>query len=80
MLTEAGLSDAWDMSNGDGWTWAEANPHARGARFPNRRLDYILAGPGFASTKSALAGTDPVDGVLPSDHYAVWADLFVLRP
>ena len=75
LLLEAGLSDTWDQANGEGWTWAETNPHAKGARHPNRRLDYILTSQDLASTKSALAGTKPVAGHFPSDHYALWTDL-----
>lgn len=75
LLCDAGLSDAWDPGNGAGWTWAETNPHAAGARFPNRRLDYIFKGAGLRATASGLAGTEAVDGVVPSDHYAVWADV-----
>ncbi len=75
LLTDAGLTDAWDPGNGEGWTWAETNPHAAGARFPDRRLDYIFTGSGLQATSSGLAGTEGVDGVYPSDHYAVWADV-----
>jgi endonuclease/exonuclease/phosphatase family metal-dependent hydrolase len=75
LLSSAGLTDGWNPDNGDGWTWAETNPHAAGARHPNRRLDYILTGPGLRTTASGLAGTDPVNEIVPSDHYAVWADL-----
>lgn len=74
-LTDAGLTDTWDAANGDGFTWAETNPHAEGARHPNRRLDYILTGPGLSTASSDLAGTKAVGGMFPSDHYAVWADL-----
>jgi endonuclease/exonuclease/phosphatase family metal-dependent hydrolase len=75
LITDAGLADAWDPCEGAGWTWAESNPHATGAKFPNRRLDYVLFGPGFQSTASGLAGTEAINGVVPSDHYAVWADV-----
>jgi endonuclease/exonuclease/phosphatase family metal-dependent hydrolase len=75
VLSEAGLTDVWDPANGNGWTWAESNPHAQGARHPNRRLDYILAGSAMSAGTSGLAGVGAVDGVYPSDHYAVWADI-----
>ena len=74
-LTDAGLTDTWDAANGYGWTWAETNPHAQGARHPNRRLDYILTGAGLNATTAGLAGTKAFDGMFPSDHYAVWADV-----
>ncbi len=75
LLAGCGLTDAWEAGEGDGWTWAESNPHARNARVPNRRLDYILTGSGLTATAAGLAGTQPIDGIVPSDHYAVWADL-----
>jgi endonuclease/exonuclease/phosphatase family metal-dependent hydrolase len=47
---------------------------------PDRRIDYVLLGRprrGGAAhvVRCALAGTEPVAGVVPSDHYAVFADL-----
>src|SRR6185503_16487095 len=47
---------------------------------PNRRIDYILVGRprrGGAGhvLAGALAGVEPVQGIVPSDHYAVVADL-----
>jgi endonuclease/exonuclease/phosphatase family metal-dependent hydrolase len=46
---------------------------------PDSRIDYILTGPhrqGRGRVRSVeLAGTAPVDGVWPSDHFAVVADL-----
>ena len=51
----------------------------RGAE-PARRIDYVLAGwpkrGGLGHVVSAeLAGTRPIDGVVPSDHYGVVAEL-----
>jgi endonuclease/exonuclease/phosphatase family metal-dependent hydrolase len=48
--------------------------------YPDRRLDYVMVS--WPRRRNAghvaachLAGTDPMDGVWPSDHYAVVADL-----
>lgn len=83
--------DAWQQANGPapGWTWDHANPYAARWPWPNRRLDYVLVGlpdsalvqreatGWFAVRDCALAGTSAIDGVQPSDHYAVVAELGV---
>ncbi|GAA2595646.1 endonuclease/exonuclease/phosphatase family protein [Actinomadura fulvescens] len=74
--------DAWELA-GDGTpghTWANANPWARPVLFPDRRIDYVFsawprAGGAGHPVRCELVGTEPVDGVLPSDHYGVLADL-----
>lgn len=77
------LVDAWDAAgNADrGDTWASTNPRVpRRAVHPNRRLDYVMVtwprrrGVGHV-VGCHLAGTTPVEGVWPSDHYAVVADV-----
>ena len=65
---------------GPGATWDRRNPWAAPALQPDRRIDYVLTGwPGRGGrghvVAVSLAGTEPVDGVVPSDHYAVVADL-----
>lgn len=75
---------------GDGATWNLANPHIKAWVWPTRRLDYVLVGlppqgleapepPGgpryHQVARCWLAGVEPVAGVVPSDHYAVAADL-----
>ena len=50
------------------------------ALLPDKRIDYILVGRprrGGAGhvVGCAIAGVEPVDGVVASDHYAVVADL-----
>lgn len=50
------------------------------ALLPDKRIDYVLVGRprrGGAGhvVGCAIAGAEPVDGVVPSDHYAVVADL-----
>ena len=75
------LFDAWEMAgNGGGHTWTRHNPWAAPALLPDRRIDYVLVGRprrGGAGhvVGCAIAGAEPVDGVVPSDHYAVVADL-----
>ena len=61
-------------------TWSNANPFAAEAFEPNRRIDYVFAGwpkdDGAGHiVKCTVAGKDPVDGIHPSDHYAVVAEL-----
>jgi endonuclease/exonuclease/phosphatase family metal-dependent hydrolase len=76
------LFDAWDAA-GDGGaapTWSRANPWVAPNLLPDQRIDYIFTGwprrGGVGSaTTCLLIGTDPHQGLLPSDHYAVVADL-----
>lgn len=77
--------DAWNAASpGDlGITWDAANPYLADLfpQWPNRRLDYILIGypsdkPQGRVANIELAGTEPIDGVMPSDHYALVADLY----
>lgn len=85
-LTDApcpGLSfyDAWEVAgSGKGHTWSNANPWARPLLWPDRRIDYIFTATprrgGVGHPLSAtLLGTQPVEGMCPSDHYAVQADI-----
>jgi endonuclease/exonuclease/phosphatase family metal-dependent hydrolase len=75
------LFDAWEVAGpGDGATWSRANPWTVPTLLPDRRIDYVLTGwprrGGVGSAvASGVAGTEAVEGVVPSDHYAVWADL-----
>jgi hypothetical protein len=77
------LVDAWEAAGGTGRgdTWSAANPRVPArAVYPNRRLDYVMVswprarGLGHVASCS-LAGTEPVDGVWASDHYAVCAEV-----
>ena len=76
------FTDAWAVG-GDGsagYTWDRRNPHLADATWPQRRLDYVLVSwprpkPLGSVARCWLAGCGPVDGVVPSDHYAVVADL-----
>lgn len=75
--------DAWEAAGneGRGATWSQANPLVpKRAVHPDRRLDYVMVS--WPRRRNAghvsgchLAGTEPVDGVWPSDHFAVVADL-----
>lgn len=74
--------DAWEVA-GDGSpgaTWSNSNSWAAPVLWPNRRIDYIFSlwpkrgGVGHP-VHCELLGTDPIAGILPSDHYGVLADL-----
>lgn len=75
------LSDCWEqVGEGTGATWRSDNPYQSETAWPNRRLDYLFVSwprpkPLGNPTRVWLAGVDPVDGVVPSDHAAVVADL-----
>jgi endonuclease/exonuclease/phosphatase family metal-dependent hydrolase len=74
--------DAWHVAGGPGpgITWSNANPWARAEREPDRRIDYIFAGlPRRDGLGQVLACRvvcdDEVEGVWPSDHFGVYAEL-----
>jgi endonuclease/exonuclease/phosphatase family metal-dependent hydrolase len=75
------LSDSWEHAgDGPGATWRSDNPYQEGTTWPNRRLDYVFVSwprpkPVGNPVSVHLAGDHPVDGVWPSDHAAVVADL-----
>jgi endonuclease/exonuclease/phosphatase family metal-dependent hydrolase len=74
--------DAW-VAGGDGgpgYTWSNVNAFAAEGLEPDRRLDYVFVGyprPGGAGqvTTARVEGVMPVDGINPSDHYAMLAEL-----
>ncbi len=72
--------DAWRVAAGadPGFTWDRANPYVGQWIEPSARIDYIhIAGRStpLGHVRSAhRAGMGPVDGIWPSDHYAVVAD------
>lgn len=76
------LRDAWAMAGdgGPGVTWSNTNSFARPAMEPDRRIDYILVGPpsqdgaGVVESCRIVCNVD-VNGVWPSDHFGVLADL-----
>jgi endonuclease/exonuclease/phosphatase family metal-dependent hydrolase len=78
--------DAWIVagqasdSSANGATWTNANPYAKLDLEPDRRIDYVLVGwpkAGGAGhvTKATVECLEPVDGVVPSDHLGVLAEL-----
>jgi endonuclease/exonuclease/phosphatase family metal-dependent hydrolase len=74
--------DAWEVAGdgGPGFTWSNDNPYAALDLEPSRRIDYVLTGwpkRGGAGHAVAcrVAGAEPVDGVVGSDHHAVVAEL-----
>jgi endonuclease/exonuclease/phosphatase family metal-dependent hydrolase len=78
------LSDCWEhVGDGSGSTWRRDNPYQVDSAWPQRRLDYVFVSwprpkPVGNPVAAWLAGVDPVDGVVPSDHAAVVVD--VLTP
>jgi len=80
------LLDVWRYAApGDpGHTWDRSNGYQTDSVLPDSRIDYVLVGlrrTGGARVRSArLAGTAPADGVWPSDHFAVVADLEAAGP
>jgi endonuclease/exonuclease/phosphatase family metal-dependent hydrolase len=75
------LVDAWRYADpGDpGFTWDRRNGYQAHSPLPDSRIDYILVGlPRHGRGRvqaTRLAGNAPVDGVWPSDHFAVVTDL-----
>lgn len=75
------LVDAWRYAEPDrpGHTWDHRNPYLADDPNPDARIDYVLVGPpregGGRIRSAALAGDAPVDGVWPSDHFGVVAEL-----
>ncbi|MFF4254272.1 endonuclease/exonuclease/phosphatase family protein [Streptomyces sp. NPDC001663] len=75
--------DAWDYADpaAPSATWDHTNPYVHPGLGPSSRIDYIHvggpAGPDGIGTVRGVrrAGDGPVDGVWPSDHAAVVADL-----
>ena len=76
------FQDAWEVAGdgGPGFTWSLDNELCVEPAWPRRRLDYVLVvwprpRPLGNPISCRVVGTDPVDGVQPSDHFAVAADL-----
>jgi endonuclease/exonuclease/phosphatase family metal-dependent hydrolase len=75
------LLDSWRYADpaDPGFTWNLRNPYQDDSLIPDSRIDYILVGlpwQGRGRVESVrLAGTAPLAGVWPSDHFAVVADL-----
>lgn len=78
------LSDAWERSGNqsNGATWARANDYARPYGLPDRRIDYIYVAAGGMEGPGKIISCDVVcnecvDGVWPSDHFGVFAEIQV---
>ncbi|MGV1004271.1 MAG: endonuclease/exonuclease/phosphatase family protein [Candidatus Nanopelagicales bacterium] len=76
------LMDAWVIANhpDPGYSWSRSNPHTVTDPGPSRRLDYVFLDWPAHPTRgwvqaAALAGREPVAGMVPSDHYAVVVDI-----
>jgi endonuclease/exonuclease/phosphatase family metal-dependent hydrolase len=75
------LLDAWRYAppGEPGFTWDRRNGYQANSVIPDSRIDYILVGLTHQgrgrSATTRLAGDAPVDGVWPSDHFAVVCDL-----
>ena len=75
------MTDAWpQQGEGPGHTWDRRNPYVTDSTWPQRRIDYVLVAwprpkPVGNVISAWLAGTEPVEGVVASDHWAVVADL-----
>lgn len=77
------FADMWELrGEGHGRTWDASNPYLHDANWPNRRIDYLFVTwprpkPAGHPSRIWLAGHEPVDGVMASDHFAVVADVRV---
>jgi endonuclease/exonuclease/phosphatase family metal-dependent hydrolase len=78
--------DAWRLAGdgGPGTSWSNRNDFASIALEPERRIDYIFAGYPRRMTEDHGVGKveacrvvcdDEVDGIWPSDHFGVYAEL-----
>jgi endonuclease/exonuclease/phosphatase family metal-dependent hydrolase len=87
--------DAWAVAgDGPGYTWTDENEGARaeigalvGQPGHRRRLDYVFVGSRDAHpdasgriTAARLAFDQPVDGIWPSDHFGVLAEVELTGP
>jgi endonuclease/exonuclease/phosphatase family metal-dependent hydrolase len=79
------FNDAWlvagdGRAGGRGATWCDRNSYARTAHDPDRRIDYIFSGypqrngVGFLE-RCAIVCNEERDGVWPSDHFGLYAEL-----
>jgi endonuclease/exonuclease/phosphatase family metal-dependent hydrolase len=74
--------DAWRVGGdgGPGWTWSRLNPFTASDPEPDRRIDYVFVGYPEAGARGEIVsarveGVVPVEGVQPSDHYALLAEV-----
>ncbi len=75
------FTDCWAaVGDGPGYTWTRDNPHSADALWPRRRLDYVFVAwprqkPLSNPLTTRLAGLGEPGEPVPSDHYAVVAEL-----
>jgi endonuclease/exonuclease/phosphatase family metal-dependent hydrolase len=77
------LLDAWRYADPatPGWTWDRHNSAVLATGEPDARIDYVFIGYRLNNESAPhvrnarLAGNEPIDGVWPSDHAAVVAEL-----
>jgi endonuclease/exonuclease/phosphatase family metal-dependent hydrolase len=80
------FADAWGTRTDPGFTYDRSNAYALRSREPSRRIDYVLVrGPDRhlrgEPLSARLAFVEPRDGVWPSDHYGVVAEIHAaIRP
>jgi endonuclease/exonuclease/phosphatase family metal-dependent hydrolase len=75
------FADAWLAADGPGYTYDRRNTYALRSHEPSKRIDYVFArGPDRHLCGEPIAARvaldSPVDGVWPSDHFAVVADIY----
>jgi endonuclease/exonuclease/phosphatase family metal-dependent hydrolase len=80
VVVHAGDEGAGDGGTRAGHTWANVNPYAKLDLEYDRRIDYVFAGwPKSGGVGHVLdcqvVAREPIDGVWPSDHFAVLATL-----
>lgn len=79
------FADCWATTrDGAGYTYDRRNPYALRSHEPSSRIDYIFVRGPDAHLRgepiaTRLALDQPVDGVWPSDHFAVVADIHAAR-
>jgi len=76
------FADCWTAAGaaGPGYTYDRSNPYALRSHEPSNRIDYVFVrGPDAhlrgEPVAAELALDRPSDGVWPSDHFAVVADI-----
>lgn len=75
-IDDLAFQDAWHVAGAEGdlgWTWRKECPHIE-AGSSNARIDYIFGGLGARIAAADLVGVAG-DGIWPSDHAGVMADL-----
>jgi len=84
------FADCWSTTTGaepgagHGYTYDRRNLYALRSREPSRRIDYAyVRGPGKhlcgEPLRARLVLDEPVDGVWPSDHYGLVADIYAAK-